>query len=259
MNISTFIFSPTKTTLTVVRAMTSPFEGHQITETNWTHSENCDLPPETDLVIIGIPVYAGLVPTIVLERIQSLKGNQTPIILVTVYGNRSADTAPRELFEITSQNGFIPIAAAEFIGEHSYSTPTLPIAVGRPDADDLLLAKEFGKTLLSLLESESLEPLTLENFNQAPHRERIQVKIDPPTLDIEKCRHCGKCRVVCPQNIWPLGNDQQKGDCIRCCACIKVCDKEALTQQEAVHAFAVKLNKLCQERKEPKLVISKKV
>lgn len=259
MNISIFLFSPTKTTHTVVRAMTSQLQQHHITETNWTHSDNCELAPETNLVILAVPVYSGLAPVTVIERIKSLRGKQTPIVLISVYGNRGADTATRELYEITSRNGFIPIAAAEFIGEHSYSTPTHPIAVGRPDRDDLLLAQEFGNSVMASLENDTTQPLTSEDFDQSPHRERNPLQFETPTKDLAKCTHCGKCEPVCPQNIWPLGNDQQKGTCIGCCACIKVCNDDALTPPQKIREFTVKLNQLCQERKEPNLIRSKEV
>ena len=254
MNISTFVFSPTHTTASVVKAMTSQFKNAKIIETDWTHSENTELTVETDLVIIGVPVYAGLVPTTVLERVQNLKGDETPIVLVAVYGNRSAEAATRELFEMTSKNGFISIAAAEFIGEHSFSTPTYPIAANRPDTKDLQIAQEFGQKIMNLLDKET-EGLRLEDFDQSPHRERNPMKLDPPAKNLDKCTNCGKCIPVCPQNIWPLGNSKKRGECIGCCACIKVCEDDALSYQDVVHGYAVKLNELCQDRKEPKLII----
>lgn len=254
MNISTFVFSPTNTTATVVKAITAQFTKAKITETDWTHSENCRITPETDLVILGVPVYSGLAPANVLDRIKNLKGNETPIVLVSLYGNRGADTATRELFEITSQNGFTPMAAAEFIGEHSFSTPTYPIAVGRPDAKDLQLAKEFGQKISTILKKQ-IKPLVSEDFDQSPHRERNPMKLETPAKDLAKCTHCGKCEPVCPQNIWPIGNNQKKGECIGCCACLKVCDADALSYQEVIHGYSIKLNQLCQNRKEPKLII----
>lgn len=253
MNISTFVFSPTHTTESIVKAITSPFIGATITETDWTHSEAIEIKDDTDLVIIGVPVYSGLVPTTVLERIQNLKGNQTPIVLVSVYGNRGPDTATRELYEITSKNGFIPIAAAEFIGEHSFSTPIYPIAVGRPDSKDLKIANEFGREISVALKN-GLKPLKLADFDQSPHRERNPMKLEPPFKDLEKCTHCGKCVPACPQNIWPIGNTNKKGECIGCCACLKVCEDDALSYQDTIQGYSIKLNQLCQTRKEPQLI-----
>ena len=258
MNISTFVFSPTNTTATVVQAILSQFPKSEITETDWTQSQNCKIPTKTDLVLLGVPVYSGLAPATVIERIKNLKGNQTPIVLISVFGNRGADTATRELYEITSKNGFIPIAAAEFIGEHSFSTPTHPIADGRPDSKDLQMAKAFGSKIKASLETE-LIALNSSNFDQAPHRERNPMKLDPPFKDLEKCTHCGKCEPVCPQNIWPIGNSNKIDECIGCCACIKVCEDDALSQQEIINNYSVKLNQMCQDRKEPKLILPSQI
>jgi ferredoxin len=258
MNISTFVFSPTTTTERIVKSITSQFPESRITHTDWTHSDNCKLPAETDLVILGVPVYSGLAPTTVLDRINQLQGSGTPIVLLTVYGNRGADTASRELYEITSSHGFTPIAAAEFIGEHSFSTPVYPIAAGRPDEKDLDIAEKFGKKIKLLLKNPIIS-LSSEDFDQSPHRERKPLQVEPPVKDLERCTNCGACEPVCPQNIWPLGNATTKGECIGCCACIKVCEFEALIPQEVIQGYSIKLNQLCQTRKEPKLIFATEV
>ena len=41
-----------------------------------------------ELVIIGMPVYAGRIPMVAAPRLKGLKGNGTPCILVASYGNR---------------------------------------------------------------------------------------------------------------------------------------------------------------------------
>lgn len=43
------------------------------------------------------------------------------------------------------ERGFNPVAAGAFVSEHSYSTGETPIAAGRPDADDMKAAEEFGR------------------------------------------------------------------------------------------------------------------
>ena len=84
-----------------------------------------------------MPVYAGRVAPIALQRIRRLKGENAPVVLVSVYGNRDYEDALVELRDETTRLGFTPLAAGAFIGEHSYSRPGMPVAEGRPDANDL--------------------------------------------------------------------------------------------------------------------------
>ena len=86
---------------------------------------------------IAVPVYAGRVAPIALQRIRRLKGENAPVVLVAVYGNRDYEDALVELRDETTCLGFTPLAAGAFIGEHSYSRPGMPVAEGRPDANDL--------------------------------------------------------------------------------------------------------------------------
>ena len=68
-----------------------------------------------------------------MERIRMFKGNATPVIPVVVYGNRDYEDALKELSDALSAQGFVPVSAGAFIGEHSYSRKDMPIAAGRPD------------------------------------------------------------------------------------------------------------------------------
>lgn len=66
--------------------------------------------------------------------------NNCTAIIVVVYGNWDYVDALIELRDIAVKMGFKPIAAAAFIGEHSFSTEDSPIAYGRPDISDLNIA-----------------------------------------------------------------------------------------------------------------------
>lgn len=118
-------------------------------ETDLTLDESSSpIEMEGELCVIVTPVYGGRVPALALQRLQRLKGNGAPAILVVVYGNRDYEDALLELRDTAISLGFVPLTAGAFIGEHSYSTPELPIAAGRPDTDDLQQAREFGKNSL---------------------------------------------------------------------------------------------------------------
>lgn len=97
------------------------------------------------LTVIAVPVYGGRVAPVALQRLKRLRGINAPAILITVYGNRDYEDALLELRDTAVELGFMPLSAAAFIGEHSYSTPARPIAAGRPDASDLQKAECFGQ------------------------------------------------------------------------------------------------------------------
>src|SRR5665648_299598 len=74
-----------------------------------------------DLVIVGVPVYAGRFPNVLLKYLNTITGNGALAIPVVVYGNRNYDDALIELKDILELNDFKVIAGGAFIGEHSFS------------------------------------------------------------------------------------------------------------------------------------------
>lgn len=109
-----------------------------------------------ETVVLGAPVYAGRVaPEAVrrLKRIQVAAGASIPAIVTVTYGNRDYEDALVELYDLALSMGLTPFAAGAFIGEHSYSTPGMPVAEGRPDSMDLADASIFGGECARKLES----------------------------------------------------------------------------------------------------------
>ncbi len=109
-----------------------------------THDASRVTLPASSLAVIAIPVYGGHLPPLAAERLRGLQGSGTPAVAVVVYGNRAYENALTELAALAGAAGLNVIAAATFVGEHSYSSDRWPIAAGRPDSDDLALAAEFG-------------------------------------------------------------------------------------------------------------------
>ncbi len=141
-------FSPTHTSAKIARAIGESIGMGRRIEIDLTTDENSSpIEIKDSITIIAVPVYAGRVAPIALQRLRRLKGNNAPAILVAVYGNRDYEDALVELRDETIQLGFTPLAAGAFIGEHSYSRPNMPIAEGRPDVTDLQIAEQFGKDI----------------------------------------------------------------------------------------------------------------
>lgn len=179
------------------------------------------------VAIIGIPVYAGRVPELCLQRFKSITANGLPCVLVALYGNREFEDALVELRDIVTRQGFQVIAAAAFIGEHSYSTAEQPIAAGRPDNKDLSLAVEFGQNVAEKLRNNNL--CTPDIDGDRPYKERVVFGGVAPDTDTDKCTLCGECADVCPTGVIKV-SDQVVTDaahCVMCCACVKTCSVSA--------------------------------
>lgn len=182
---------------------------------------------EDDLLVLGVPVYMGRVPDLLSDWLQRLELRCTPTVCTVIYGNRAYESALLELKDVVTGRGGIPIAAAAFIGEHSFSSPELPSSVGRPNASDLRQAEDFGRRIDAQLRSASAFELghNLSVPGSFPYG-GITKLWDVDFIQVgESCAHCGACAEHCPTGAIDRTDcasvDPVK--CITCCACIKLC------------------------------------
>ncbi len=253
-------FSPTRTTKSTLTAIA---EGLGVDKV-----EHLDLtPPGADagefeeirgeLVIIGTPVHSGRVPLRAVKRLQRLRTKGGAAVIVVVYGNRAYEDALLELKNIVTESGFTPVAAAVFVGEHSFASETTPIANGRPDTQDLRKAKAFGKAVREKMErvGAHIEPRLLEVPGSFPYKERAKPSKVTPVTRKGVCTMCGKCVAFCPVAAITMENDSVVSDgniCILCCACVKDCPEGArVVEDPAARERTEKLSANCRERKEP--------
>ena len=190
-----------------------------------------------DLVIFGTPVYAGRVPNVLLKYLATIQGNGALAVPVVLFGNRNFDDGLIELRDILENTGFHTVAAAAFVGEHSFSKT---LAAGRPDADDmkeaLAFAGKIAEKVKGLPEGEAPAPVEVDGV---PHpyrgyyqpRDRKGVSIDirkVKSLVSDACDDCKICADVCPMGSISHENVREyTGICIKCGACIKKCPKQA--------------------------------
>ena len=188
-----------------------------------------------DLVIFGTPTYAGRVPNVLLKYLATVQGNGAAAVPVVLFGNRAFDDSLIELRDILADNGFVPFAAAAFVGEHSFSTT---LAAGRPDADDLALAAGFAAQVVARVQTVDADTPSIAVSGRAREertyyqpRDRAGNPVDirkvkPKTS--EACDDCGLCAQVCPMgSINPENVREFTGICIKCGACVKKCPKGA--------------------------------
>ena len=190
-----------------------------------------------DLVIFGTPVYAGRVPNVLLKYLATIQGNGALAVPVVLFGNRNFDDGLIELRDILENTGFHTVAAAAFVGEHSFSKT---LAAGRPDADDmkeaLAFAGKVAEKVKGLPEGEAPAPVEVDGV---PHpyrgyyqpRDRKGISIDirkVKSLVSDACDDCKICADVCPMGSISHENVREyTGICIKCGACIKKCPKQA--------------------------------
>lgn len=248
-------FSPTRTSEKIAKAVASGIGMPRRRFLDLTYDDSmADVCLENSVAVIAVPVYAGRVAPTALARLGKVRANGCPAVLLAVYGNRDYEDALIELYDFAVDAGFEPVAAGAFIGEHSYSRMGMPIAEGRPDADDLETAIRFGKSCLAKLETEGWKsPLSVKG--NRPYRE---VKPSVPSAPVcnENCFGCGECIQLCPTKAISRGTDggieTEALLCIKCCACVKGCPNAARVFDTPYTAM---LHKLCSQRKEPELFI----
>ena len=188
-----------------------------------------------DVVVFGVPTYAGRIPNKVLPFVQTLfKGNQTRTIAVVTFGNRSFDNSLSELASELEKNHFSVVAAGAVVCKHAFAE----IGIGRPDTTDQERIAAFADTAFKKLQkSEKPLPNASIKRNEALTAYYVPLGTDgkpvnflkaKPVTDKAKCDNCGVCAAVCPMGSIDK-NDVSlvPGICIKCQACIVKCHTKA--------------------------------
>jgi len=221
-------FSPTRTTYKVCQAIAEGINyDYQIIDLTLPKDRmGANLTFGNEIVILGMPVYVGRIPKFIVPFLKQLKGNQTPAIIVSVYGNRHYDDALIEMYDILKEQGFIPLAAAACVGEHSFNTDYSPIGVGRPNAQDLDEANRFGQEFTAKWERAK----SLNNFRfKIPGESHIYREVHisfgftPDTIPGHEDQWAA-CAKICPTAAMYIKNNnlETKAEkCIHCMACVK--------------------------------------
>lgn len=268
-------FSPTHTSKQIAEAIVHGTGIKNILPMNVTQqSVEETLIPASALAIIVVPVYGGHVAPLAMERLSNIRGMDTPTVLVVVYGNRAYEKALMELDAFAVPHGLKVIAGATFIGEHSYSTDKHPISAGRPDGIDLAFAGEFGKKIMEKIQAatdaDTLYPIDVRAIKRPSQpffslfrfllkviklrKSKVPLPRTPWVEKEEQCTHCGLCVVRCPAGAITKGDElnTDAAKCIKCCACVKACAKNARVYDTP---FAALLSDCFKKQKMPQTIL----
>ncbi len=246
------IFSPTGGTQRVSEILCQSMGKESVVTDLCVKAADIKLPniQEDDLVVIAMPVFAGRVPTLAVERLWMVKPNRAKCVVVAVFGNRAYDDALLEMQDVASETGFRVIAAVAAVSEHSIIRK---YGKGRPDADDEQTLRQFGADIMSKAERDDCTMPQVPG--NRPYKQRGQV---PQPKGRRGCNRCGVCAKHCPTDAIPLSAPKtvDTTKCISCMKCVSVCPTGARSIGVIMNFLATQgLKKVCATRKENELHI----
>lgn len=256
MKITTVYFSATYTTHRIVSHLAKRMS-EEVTECDiTTHTPTAEtVIPKDELLIVGIPVYAGRVPEMAVERIRRFKGQGTPAVAVAVYGNRDYDDALLELSDLLSENGFQVISAGAFIAQHCIFPK---VGTHRPDADDYQQINVFADETNKIFNKNREKLLPIHVPGNRPYKIPGSIPIYPSGNS--SCKECGKCIELCPTGAIPKNNPKEVDEtkCIKCGRCIVVCPTKSRQFRGVKYTLAsMKFNTAYKERREPEMFFAR--
>lgn len=210
-----------------------------------------------ELVVFGVPVFSGRIPELTITALNKFIGDNTPAIVVCLYGNRDYDDALLELRNTIAANNYTILSAGAFIGQHSIFPQT---ASNRPDPLDLDIANKFGEQSLAYLAKYSSSQEVDLNIPEVivkgdfPYRKTKPIPLKPSTN--RSCILCGKCARNCPTQAIPLDNPRKTDSslCISCGRCIFICPENSRNFRGLTYqVVSKKFNRDNIVRKEPEL------
>lgn len=252
MKIHQIIFSPTGGTRRVCDFLCKGMGKESMVTDLCVKAADIQLPPihEDDLAIIAMPVFAGRVPALAVERVRMVNPRGAKCVVVAVFGNRAYDDALIEMQDVATEMGFRVIAAVGAVAEHSIIRK---YGKGRPDTDDAQVLLHFGADIMR--KAESADCTMPKVPGNRPYKQGGKV---PHPKGGRGCNRCGICANMCPADAIPLSNPKtvDTAKCISCMKCVSACPTGVRSIGMIMNFLAtLGLKKVCATRKENELYI----
>lgn len=217
MTIHQIAFSPTGGTRRVSELLCSGIEAKSILTELCVKEEELCLPSIAagDLVVVSMPVYAGRVPALAVERLNAVESNGATCVIVAVYGNRAYEDALVEMQDVATAQGFNVVAAVAANAEHSICRM---YGAGRPDAADAGELASFGRAILERVQGgKPFGRLALPG--NRPYKQGCS---GPFPVANQDCTECGVCASQCPTGAISADNPKDNNNqlCIGCMRCV---------------------------------------
>ena len=134
-NVHLITFSPTHTSKRVGEAIVRGLgiENSKKVDLTFQALDEYEI-PTTDLALISVPVYGGKVAPLALQRLEGIRSNGAPVVLVVVYGNRAYEKALQNLAGAKNLNTPNDILALEY-AKALQNTNITPIFIQREQAN----------------------------------------------------------------------------------------------------------------------------
>jgi ferredoxin len=245
-----FCFSPTGATRSVLEIISAalPYEVYAVDITDHAKKDRIYRFQADDLLVVGVPVYAGRIPQPAVERLRHVSGEGSPAFIVVTYGNRAYEDALKELHDIVTEQGFSVVGAAAVVARHSIFTR---IAADRPDESDDQQISEFALRFADRIDRfDGVLSTELDLPGQYPYRARSSASLVPAATHL--CDACGICVDACPVGAISADDPYQtdRHACICCMRCTQVCPRGA--RRPATLPFKTRekiVASACRERK----------
>ena len=189
-----------------------------------------------ELVVFGMPVYAGRLPNKLLPFVQKgFCGQGTLAAPIVTFGNRSFGDALTELYQVLESAGFHIVAAAAIVAQHAFA-PAL--AAGRPNDEDRQRIYAFARALAHSIDAWPGTPPKIPVPGHTPigtYYTPLGLDGKPakflkarPKTDEARCIRCGVCAEVCPMgSVSKRDPALVEGICIKCQGCVVKCPQHA--------------------------------
>jgi Fe-S-cluster-containing hydrogenase component 2 len=218
-------FSATGITKNFLHRIAHEMEYSVEKEFDLTNYENRDFVhtfEQNDNILLGCPVFGARIPEPARNRFMGLRGNNSKIVLILTYGDVHYDNALIEIYEILKNNGFSIIGMGAFVSRHSVIKN---IGINRPNNQDNEDIKYFCEKIVSKLNENETKNIEISHLITFGKYKKLPIK----PIGNRKCKKCGICSKLCPENAINNNNPGKtnKAKCICCMRCVKYCPHKA--------------------------------